>query len=112
MYVPSQSAFSVLRIQSNTRKSPSTYHQRLRPVRGYWRGPVWVDQVYFGITGLRNYGFDREADILTEKFINNAQGLTTDGPIHENYNPLTGEALNSPNFGWSSACIIKMLLDE
>ncbi|QVQ57196.1 hypothetical protein [Bacteroides phage LoVEphage] len=27
MYVPSQSAFSVLRIQSNTRKSPSTYHQ-------------------------------------------------------------------------------------
>ena len=29
-----------------------------------------------------------------------------------NYNPLTGEALNSPNFGWSSACIIKMLLDE
>ncbi len=62
--------------------------------------------------GLRNYGFDREADILTEKFINNAQGLTTDGPIHENYNPLTGEALNSPNFGWSSACIIKMLLDE
>ena len=87
-------------------------HPRLRPVRGYWRGPVWVDQVYFGITGLRNYGFDREADILTEKFINNAQGLTTDGPIHENYNPLTGEALNSPNFGWSSACIIKMLLDE
>ena len=81
-------------------------------MRGYWRGPVWVDQVYFGITGLRNYAFDREADILTEKFINNAQGLTTDGPIHENYNPLTGEALNSPNFGWSSACIIKMLLDE
>ncbi|UBU95485.1 MAG: hypothetical protein [Bacteroides phage LoVEphage] len=27
MHVPSQSAFSVLRIQSNTRKSPSTYHQ-------------------------------------------------------------------------------------
>ncbi|CAK7021112.1 MAG: Glucosidase YgjK [Bacteroides rodentium] len=87
-------------------------HPRLRPTRGYWRGPVWVDQVYFGITGLRNYGFDREADMLTEKFIDNAQGLTTNGPIHENYNPLTGEVLNSPNFGWSSACIIKMLLEE
>ncbi len=87
-------------------------HPRLRPVRGYWRGPVWVDQVYFGITGLRNYGYDREADYLVEKFINNAQGLTTDGPIHENYNPLTGEALNSPNFGWSSAVIIKMLLNN
>ena len=87
-------------------------HPRLRPVRGYWRGPVWVDQVYFGITGLRNYGYDREADYLVEKFINNAQGLTIDGPIHENYNPLTGEALNSPNFGWSSAVIIKMLLNN
>jgi putative isomerase len=87
-------------------------HPRLRPIRGYWRGPVWVDQVYFGITGLRNYGYDKEADFLLEKFIDNAQGLTTDGPIHENYNPLTGETLNSPNFGWSSALIIKMLLNK
>lgn len=87
-------------------------HPRLRPTRGYWRGPVWVDQVYFGIKGLRNYGYDKEADFLTEKFIDNAQGLTTDGPIHENYNPLTGETLNSPNFGWSSACIIKMLHED
>lgn len=87
-------------------------HPRLRPVRGYWRGPVWVDQVYFGITGLRNYGYNKEADYLVEKFVNNAQGLTTDGPIHENYNPLTGEALNAPNFGWSSAVIIKMILNK
>ena len=87
-------------------------HPRLRATRGYWRGPVWVDQVYFGIVGLRNYGFNKEADFLTEKFVNNAQGLTTDGPIHENYNPLTGETLNCPNFGWSSAVIIKMLLNK
>lgn len=82
----------------------------LKPVAGYWRGPVWVDQVYFGITGLRNYGFEKEADLLTEKFVNHAYGLLSDGPIHENYNPLTGEVLNCPNFGWSSALIIKMLL--
>lgn len=87
-------------------------HPKLRPTRGYWRGPVWVDQVYFGIVGLRNYGFNQEADFLTKKFIDNAQGLTSDGPIHENYNPLTGETLNCPNFGWSSAVIIKMLLNK
>ena len=52
----------------------------------------------------------RKADFLLKKFIDNAQGLTGDGAINENYNPLTGEALCSPNFGWSSACIIKMLL--
>lgn len=85
-------------------------HLRLRPTRGYWRGPVWIDQVYFGIRGLRNYGYDREADQLLEKYLRNAQGLLTDGPIHENYNPLTGETLNCPNFGWSSAMTLKMLL--
>lgn len=87
-------------------------HLRLRPTRGYWRGPVWIDQVYFGIQGLRNYGYDREADQLLEKYLHNAQGLLTDGPIHENYNPLTGETLNCPNFGWSSAMTLKMLLKK
>ena len=82
------------------------------PVRGYWRGPVWVDQVYFGITGLRRYGFTQEADRIIEKFIRNAQGLIGDGPIHENYNPLTGERQHAANFGWSSALIIKTLLDK
>ncbi|MEG0517517.1 MAG: trehalase family glycosidase [Bacteroidales bacterium] len=85
-------------------------HPDLRPTRGYWRGPVWIDQVYFGVTGLRKYGFNKEADAFIEKYIQNAQGLLTDGPIHENYNPLTGETLNCPNFGWSSATTIKMLL--
>lgn len=87
-------------------------HSRLRPTRGYWRGPVWIDQVYFGVTGLRNYGFNEEADMFVSKYIDNAQGLLTDGPIHENYNPLTGETLNCPNFGWSSAVTIKMLLNK
>lgn len=87
-------------------------HPKLRPTRGYWRGPVWIDQVYFGVTGLRNYGFDKEADGFVAKYIDNAQGLLTDGPIHENYNPLTGETLNCPNFSWSSAVTIKMLLNK
>lgn len=87
-------------------------HLRFRPTRGYWRGPVWIDQVYFGVMGLRKYGFDKEADMFVRKYIANAQGLLTDGPIHENYNPLTGETLNCPNFGWSSAVTLRMLLNQ
>lgn len=87
-------------------------HPALRPVRGYWRGPVWFNQVYFGITGLQRYGYTQEANFLTRKFMAHAQGLATDGPIHENYNPLTGETLNAPNFGWSSALILKLLLQK
>lgn len=87
-------------------------HLRFRPTRGYWRGPVWIDQAYFGVMGLRKYGFDKEADMFVRKYIANAQGLLTDGPIHENYNPLTGETLNCPNFGWSSAVTLRMLLNQ
>ncbi len=86
-------------------------HPKLRPVRGYWRGPVWIDQLYFGVSGLRRYGYQAEADRLVEQYLRNARGLLTDGPIHENYNPLTGEALNCPNFGWSSATTIRLLLN-
>ena len=87
-------------------------HPALRPTFGYWRGPVWFNQVYFGITGLKRYGYVEEADLLPRKFMAHAQGLMTDGPIHENYNPLTGEVLNAPNFGWSSALILRLLLDQ
>ena len=87
-------------------------HLRFRPTRGYWSGPFWIDQVYFGVMGLRKYGFDKEADMFVRKYIANAQGLLTDGPIHENYNPLTGETLNCPNFGWSSAVTLRMLLNQ
>ena len=30
-------------------------HPKYNP-RGYWRGPIWLDQTYFAIRGLRNYG--------------------------------------------------------
>lgn len=69
-------------------------------------------QVYFGITGLKRYGYDKEADLLPRKFTAHAQGLMTDGSIHKNYNPLTGEVLNSPDFGWSSALILWLLLNQ
>ncbi len=75
-----------------------------KPDRGYWRGPVWLDQAYFGITGLRNYGYDGDADMLTKKILTNSDGLLTPGPsIRENYNPITGEGMEAHNFSWSAA---------
>lgn len=69
----------------------------------YWRGPVWLDQALFGVEALQNYGFDTEARDLTKKLFNNAEGLMGDGPIHENYNPLTGKGISTKNFSWSAA---------
>lgn len=69
----------------------------------YWRGPVWLDQAYFGIVGLNNYGYSEEAKELTVKLFENSEGLMSDGAIRENYNPETGEGLHCSNFSWSAS---------
>lgn len=69
----------------------------------YWRGPVWLDQALFAIEGMVKYGYKKEAIKMTEKLFNNAKGLMEDGAIRENYNPITGEGLNTTNFSWSAS---------
>lgn len=77
----------------------------------YWRGPVWLDQAYFAVGGLRKYGYGADADRLTGRLVDNAAGLAGNGPVQENYDPLTGDALNAPNFSWSAALLLPMLAD-
>lgn len=84
----------------------SADHPKL-DINGYWRGPVWLDQAYFGIMGLRYYGYVRQARKLTERIFDNAKGYINSGlPINENYNPFTGEGLNANNFSWSAAHLL------
>lgn len=75
-------------------------------VEGYWRGSTWLDQVYFGIDGLRRYGFHEDADRFTRQVFDRLEGLTGAGPICENYNPLNGKVLEAPNFSWSAAHLL------
>ncbi|MDW3211457.1 MAG: trehalase family glycosidase [Reichenbachiella sp.] len=84
-------------------------HPKFNPKNGYWRGPVWLDQVYFAIRGLEKYGYHQEANELKNKLFNNAEGLMTDGPIRENYHPITGEGLNAKHFSWSAAHLLMLI---
>lgn len=84
-------------------------HPKFNPKDGYWRGPVWLDQVYFGIRGLENYGYNQEATELKNKLFNNAEGLLANGPIRENYHPITGEGLNAKHFSWSAAHLLMLI---
>ncbi len=79
-------------------------HPEFAPEKGYWRGPVWIDQAYFALSQLEKYHHRKDTPKLTKKLFDHAKGLT-DGrdPIYENYNPLSGEGLNAPNFSWSAA---------
>ncbi|HEY1174867.1 MAG TPA: trehalase family glycosidase, partial [Phytomonospora sp.] len=78
----------------------------------YWRGPVWLDQAYFAVAGLKRYGHRGDADALAARLLANADGMLTDQPIHENYNPLTGARLNAPNFSWSASAALLLLRGE
>ena len=79
--------------------------------RGYWRGPILLDQTYFSIRGLRNYGYNKMADEYTLQVFDRLQGLKEGAPIHENYGTHTGELLKAPHFSWSSSHLL-MLYDD
>lgn len=78
----------------------------------YWRGRVWLDQFYFGIKALNNYGFFEQANTMVKKLFNNAQGLVLNKPIRENYNPETGEMQGATNFSWSAAHLYMLSLEK
>ena len=91
----------------------SADHEKFNPLKGYWRGPNWLDQAYFGVKGFQNYGFNVDATKATIQLLKGAEGLLGKGKsIRENYHPLTGEGLNVHNFSWSAAHIIMLLQKE
>ncbi len=91
----------------------SADHPKFDPLKGYWRGPNWLDQAYFGVKGLRNYGFHEDADKATVQIIKGAKGILGKGKaIRENYHPITGEGLHAQNFSWSAAHLIMLLEKE
>jgi putative isomerase len=72
----------------------------------YWRGRVWLDQLYFGLVGMSQYGYCEQAQQLSERLLAHADGLLSNAPIRENYHPLTGEQQGAPNFSWSAAHLL------
>ncbi|MEW7277113.1 trehalase family glycosidase [Aquimarina sp. 2201CG1-2-11] len=91
----------------------SADHPKFDPLKGYWRGPNWLDQAYFGVRGLRNYGFDDLADKATKQIIEGAEGILGKGKaIRENYHPITGEGLHAHNFSWSAAHILMLIMKD
>ncbi|WP_208603060.1 MGH1-like glycoside hydrolase domain-containing protein [Pedobacter steynii] len=87
-------------------------HPGFDPLKGYWRGPVWLDQFYFGYSGLLRYGRKEEAAYFLDKLLKNAEGLQGKGAIHENYHPLSGKGLNAKNFSWSAAHLLMILKEN
>ncbi len=62
----------------------------------FWRGPAWMASNWFVYKGLRNYGFDKEA----EKIKKSSQNMLQISGFRERFNPLNGEGLGAKNFTW------------
>lgn len=77
--------------------------------KAYWRGPVWIDQAMFAIEGLRKYGYKQTAGEMLQKLLQHGEGIVDNSPLRETYNPLTGEGMTVPNFGWTAACLLRMI---
>jgi putative isomerase len=81
------------------------------PITGYWRGPMWFDQAYFGVKGLHKAGFQADAEHMATKLLTNSKGFQPNDqtPLHEYYNPNNGDALGAPFFGWTAAHVLMMV---
>ncbi|MEE4273745.1 MAG: trehalase family glycosidase [Thermoanaerobaculales bacterium] len=79
---------------------------------GDWRGPVWLDQAYFAIAGLRAYGYADDADTLTVQVLANLEGTLVPGaPFLASYDPLTGEGRNVRHFSWTAGHLLLLALE-
>jgi putative isomerase len=80
---------------------------------GYWRGPVWLDQAYFGVKALERYGFHDEAELFVRQLFDHPEGLKdSDAPIRENYDPRDGKGLRVNHFSWSAAHLLMLFWGE
>lgn len=69
----------------------------------YWRGPIWFNQNWLVLEGLRRYHRDELAVQLLRRSLDL---LTSQGhpSAHEYFSPLTGEELGAVDLGWTGLC--------
>jgi putative isomerase len=76
---------------------------------GYWRGPVWINQAYVLYGVLVRYGYTEEARKAREALL--ALNRKNDW-IWEYYDAETGRGHGVPEYGWSAALFMEMVLEE
>ena len=90
---------------SNCLREPESMIEKLQHLfdkyQMVWRGPTWVNTNWFIARGLRLHGHDEIADQLTKK----TAEMVLKAGFWEFYNPLTGEGLGAPDFGWSTLVV-------
>ncbi len=73
----------------------------------YWRGPTWLNVVYFALAGLKKYGYND----LCERFKENILSVCDKEKrgVFEYYDSKTGKGLGAKQFSWSASFIIELI---
>ena len=88
--------------------------------KAQWDYPYgWAPVQLLAVEGLRKYGFNQEADRLSEKFLTMViENFRRDGTIREKYNVVTrssetqvelGYKVNIVGFGWTNGVFLELL---
>ena len=71
----------------------------------YWQGPTWVNMNWLIIEGLKRYGYDEHAAVLTESTLE----MVARSGASEYFDPLTGDGIGADGFSWTAALTIDLL---
>lgn len=71
----------------------------------YWQGPTWVNINWLIITGLKQYGFIKEAELLKQQTIT----MVAKNGIREYFSPLDSSPAGAHNFSWTASLTLDLL---
>ncbi len=99
-------------IRTLAKNDPSYNNANIIKPHSNWQGPVWPIANYIYMHGLLNYGFQKEAQQLAKKIVDNCvRDIETTGGMHENYDAETGLPLAAPNFvSWN--LLVGQMIDQ
>jgi neutral trehalase len=73
--------------------------------RRYWRGPVWINTNWLLLAGLRQHGFDAEADEIALSSLR----LVDRSGFREYFDPFDGTGFGTDGFGWTAALTLDLI---
>lgn len=85
-------------------KQEPAYEVKISSNPSCWRGPIWVVNNFMVCEGLKNYGFEKEAEVIAQRIKKTlAQDITANGQLHEYYDPESGKGLTHLGFlNWNT----------
>jgi len=76
---------------------------------GYWRGRIWPHVVYWMIQALWRQGYHQEAEQCSDRLLKMLQKTPF---LHENYESAGGGGIGCPDYNWTCATAIELLLER